>query len=418
VPLVLLFSGLTYQESNSQDEQAHTDWSSRQDAETELQRTARILEAIFPPPHSAERRSAQGGYPADPTACYLETSCSGSCGEGFRLLLPNPGGASCQSSALQVLPCNDRPCPVDCRWDHWSPWSPCTGRSGGECSQGRSRGVERQVAQGGLPCHGENAEQRNCQSPTCLGFEGPVGYAGLTGHPGLDGKNGYPGKPGYLGPIGNRGKSGSNGAPGKDAKNGINGLRGPAGKPGYDGHDGNPGIMGGPGPLGGPGSEGVRGVTGRMGPLGPLGPVGIAGPPGPGGNNGPAGPIGPPGYTGKPGHKGPLGVYGVQGQQGLPGKSGYRGPPGNLGPPGDPLSPSYVPPPLGYGTSSAFRLPPVATNFLNPRAPASPIPPPPDQRPFFPNKLRRNHEMRGKWVKTTSQDWSQPQTLQSLFSDT
>ena len=67
--LVLLFSGLTYQvllwpllssqESNSQDEQAHTDWSSRQDTETELQRTARILEAIFPPPHSAERRSAQ-----------------------------------------------------------------------------------------------------------------------------------------------------------------------------------------------------------------------------------------------------------------------------------------------------------------------------------------------------------------------
>ena len=28
---------------------------------------------------------------------------------------------------FQVLPCNDRPCPIDCRWDHWSPWSPCTG---------------------------------------------------------------------------------------------------------------------------------------------------------------------------------------------------------------------------------------------------------------------------------------------------
>ena len=37
-----------------------------------------------------------------------------------------------QTSVLnleQVLPCNDRPCPVDCRWDHWSPWSPCTGIS-------------------------------------------------------------------------------------------------------------------------------------------------------------------------------------------------------------------------------------------------------------------------------------------------
>ena len=69
VPLVLLLSGLTHQvllepslpsqESNSQGEQPPRDWSSRQDAETELQRTARILEAIFPPPQGAERRSAQ-----------------------------------------------------------------------------------------------------------------------------------------------------------------------------------------------------------------------------------------------------------------------------------------------------------------------------------------------------------------------
>lgn len=99
-----------------------------------------------------------GGVPpvaAQPWWCFLPVLCP----PGLPLLL----------TSIQVLPCNDRPCPVDCRWDHWSLWSPCTGRSGGECSQGRSRGVERQVAQGGLPCHGENAEQRNCQSPTCLG---------------------------------------------------------------------------------------------------------------------------------------------------------------------------------------------------------------------------------------------------------
>ena len=81
----------------------------------------------------------------------IQTSCSASCNEGFRLLLPNREAHSCEPSTLQVLkpqepkkigikilfldeppqvlPCNDRPCPVDCRWDHWSPWSPCTGKS-------------------------------------------------------------------------------------------------------------------------------------------------------------------------------------------------------------------------------------------------------------------------------------------------
>ena len=97
-----------------------------------------------------------------------QTSCSASFNEGFRLLLPNREAHSCEPSTLQVhkrqepkkrkleskfppqvLPCNDRPCPVDCRWDHWSPWSPCTGRPGkrspgnrvkrqsGACSQSR-----------------------------------------------------------------------------------------------------------------------------------------------------------------------------------------------------------------------------------------------------------------------------------------
>ena len=49
-----------------------------------------------------------------------------SCGDGFKLLLPNPEALTCYGAALQVFPCNLGPCPVDCAWSVWSPWSACT----------------------------------------------------------------------------------------------------------------------------------------------------------------------------------------------------------------------------------------------------------------------------------------------------
>ena len=164
------------------------DWSAKNVEETEFQRTARILGVLFPaPPISsatpipgmanavAERRSAQGYSSPDPNACYLEVRCPQRKNPvniwrlPFRLpARPRATRASvcfCPTERLtpvsrppfrycawsrpqeqrakenkigiqisflnleQVLPCNDRPCPVDCRWDHWSPWSPCTGIS-------------------------------------------------------------------------------------------------------------------------------------------------------------------------------------------------------------------------------------------------------------------------------------------------
>ena len=49
-----------------------------------------------------------------------------SCGDGFKLLLPNPDALTCYGAALQVFPCNLGPCPHDCAWSPWSPWSACT----------------------------------------------------------------------------------------------------------------------------------------------------------------------------------------------------------------------------------------------------------------------------------------------------
>lgn len=163
--------------------------------------------------------SSSYGIPeSEPEDCYLETGCSSSCGEGFRLLLPNKQAAACVSSVLQVLPCKDVDCPVDCAWDDWSPWAQCAQRSKRKtrslarifqterifdddftyvseesyerypekrqasfassrsdvnfplCSQTRGRGVRRPASNGGRECRGERFEERYCRSSQCRGI--------------------------------------------------------------------------------------------------------------------------------------------------------------------------------------------------------------------------------------------------------
>ena len=149
--------------------------------------------------------------------CYLETGCSSSCGDGFRLLLPNKQAASCVSSVLQVLPCKEVDCPIDCAWGDWAPWSQCAQRSKRQtrslarifetqrifnddftlvseesyerfpekgdtnhassgsdvnspsCSQTRGRGVRKPASNGGRDCRGERFEERYCRSAQCRG---------------------------------------------------------------------------------------------------------------------------------------------------------------------------------------------------------------------------------------------------------
>jgi hypothetical protein len=37
-----------------------------------------------------------------PAECFIETPCTRSCGDGFKLLLPNPTGYGCYGATLQV----------------------------------------------------------------------------------------------------------------------------------------------------------------------------------------------------------------------------------------------------------------------------------------------------------------------------
>ena len=139
--------------------------------------------------------------PAPPAECFIETPCTRSCGDGFKLLLPNPNGYGCYGASLQVHPCNEKPCPVDCHWGVWTPWSVCT-KTGkrrrrsplaeaaadhpvaaygapesvysGICTQSRQRAVEHPPAHYGKECKGDYAETRFCQSYECPGKKSSI----------------------------------------------------------------------------------------------------------------------------------------------------------------------------------------------------------------------------------------------------
>ena len=329
------------------------------------------------PAHHAAAHPPLSPHHADPppAECFIETPCTRSCGDGFKLLLPNPDGYGCYGASLQVHPCNEKPCPVDCHWGAWGPWTQCsvTGkrkrrfaeaeadpvsdaipqvvavlgdphhpivpealvahRHGGHiCTQSRQRVIELPAAYYGVECHGDYAESRYCQSYECRGPPGLTGPPGPSGYPGADG---LPGPQGFPGTDGAPGEIGPQGSPG------------PQGPPGEIGPKGDPGIQGIAGPQGPVGAEGPRGRVGEKGDTGEPGPDGPPGPSGTPGQVGPPGPRGPSGKNGSPGGNGPVGPIGPVGLQGIPGVAGPRGltgPKGEPGPRGQAAQPYFSPP--------------------------------------------------------------------------
>ena len=140
------YSGLEGESPNSQQEH----YTGRQD---------------YGPPAPAPASAA-----SLPASCYTTTTCTASCGPGFQLVIPNTGTAECRSGVLEVLPCDQGPCPQHCAWSTWTSWSDCQAAPGQlDCTQARTREVARQEVGAGRPCQGEDREARYCVSLTCQG---------------------------------------------------------------------------------------------------------------------------------------------------------------------------------------------------------------------------------------------------------
>lgn len=120
-----------------------------------------------------EMEKVQGGSVSFYQDCevseWTALACSAPCGGGTQRLVrrvtvqPN-NGASCPALE-KVEPCNQFPCPVDCRLDQWSGWSSCSVMCGGGVSA-RSRHVLQQMLNGGEPC-GDVSETDTCNLDSC-----------------------------------------------------------------------------------------------------------------------------------------------------------------------------------------------------------------------------------------------------------
>ncbi|MXQ87588.1 hypothetical protein E5288_WYG017782 [Bos mutus] len=100
--------------------------------------------------------------------------CSATCGKGIQKrsrLCNNPspanGGKPCQGSDSEMQNCHQKPCPVDGNWSEWSPWEECT-RSCGRGNRTRTRTCNNPSAQhGGRPCEGTAVEIIMCNIRPC-----------------------------------------------------------------------------------------------------------------------------------------------------------------------------------------------------------------------------------------------------------
>lgn len=76
------------------------------------------------------------------------------------------GGRLCEGHPNHVQTCNSQPCPVDCVWGSWGEFTDCTKSCGGGAKE-RSRGYHVHVANGGKPCLGDADELLPCNVFYC-----------------------------------------------------------------------------------------------------------------------------------------------------------------------------------------------------------------------------------------------------------
>ncbi|CAJ1370240.1 unnamed protein product [Effrenium voratum] len=103
---------------------------------------------------------------ADWSACQF--SCGG--GQSMRTrkvkVMAQGKGAACENGDKETRDCNYNPCPVDCAWDEWSPWGTCSAT----CGMGtkvKTRAQKRSEQYGGNACSGNSSAAAECQDKVC-----------------------------------------------------------------------------------------------------------------------------------------------------------------------------------------------------------------------------------------------------------
>lgn len=105
------------------------------------------------------------------------SSCSVSCGQGFQTSTREMdyeqfGGRPCDGSVFQTRDCSPGPCPQNCEWGGWDPWSHCTKNCkesaiSGPGSTVRHRQKRIQAAFNGTDCDGNDTESQPCCRNDC-----------------------------------------------------------------------------------------------------------------------------------------------------------------------------------------------------------------------------------------------------------
>lgn len=99
-------------------------------------------------------------------------ACSASCGGGKKRkkrivwVAPANGGADCEGLPIDEESCNEHPCPDDCHWSEWTSFTVCSATCGGGTSR-RTRSIVKEESDGGTPCDGDTAEELPCNTQSC-----------------------------------------------------------------------------------------------------------------------------------------------------------------------------------------------------------------------------------------------------------
>lgn len=122
----------------------------------------------------------QTGHRCDPSTCPVDcayddwsmwTSCPVTCGSGRKTRNRTVkeemryGGKPCDKATFEKEVCNGQQCPLDCSWNDWGDYSPCSDSCGG--GKKARRRTSTPAKWGGLPCKGEPNETVACAVELC-----------------------------------------------------------------------------------------------------------------------------------------------------------------------------------------------------------------------------------------------------------